>query len=159
MERRISKFFGNRSHAVFIHHSNGEFMQSSLTFVGRVLVGVLFLLMALSKMGLITILGSYSDYIQFMEHYGVPLPQVAFFSALIIELLGALSLILGYRTRLFCYLLAAYLIPVTFFMHADFSDPVQFVKFTKNWAIIGSLIFIGSSASIGLSLDRVFKRN
>ena len=128
-------------------------MKNYINLTGRILLGLLFLIMALSKMGVIGILGTYENYIDFMKHYGVPMPQVAFFISLTLELLGGISLLIGYKTKWFCYALAVFLIPVSFFMHTNFDDPIQFVKFAKNFAIIGSLLFVGSSDNIPFSLD------
>jgi putative oxidoreductase len=129
-----------------------------LSLTGRILLAMLFLIMASSKMGFIKILGTYEDYIQFMAHFGVPFPKVSFFLALILEFLGGIAILIGFRTRWFCYLLAIYLIPVSLFMHTNFDDPIQFVKFIKNIAIIGSLLFIGSVDKIPFSLDSKTER-
>ncbi len=129
-----------------------------LGLAGRILFGLLFLIMAFTKMGIISVLGSYEDFINFMTHFGVPFPNASFFLALILELLGGISILIGYKTRWFCYTLAVYLIPVSFFIHFNLDDPIQFVKFVKNFAIIGGLLFIGSVDNIPFSLDAKTQR-
>ena len=125
----------------------------SLGLAGRILFGLLFLIMAFTKMGIIGVLGAYDDFINFMTHFGVPFPKAAFAVSLLLELLGGISILVGYKTRWFCYALAVYLIPVSFFIHFNLGDPIQFVKFVKNFAIIGGLLFIGSVDNLPLSLD------
>jgi len=54
-------------------------------------------------------------------------------AALLIELLGALSLILGFRARIAAAIMFVYMIPVTFAFHTLMST-----NFEKNLGVMGS---------------------
>ncbi len=67
--------------------------------------------------------------------------------AIIIEFLGALMILIGYKPRIGAAILFIFLAPVTVFMHpfwlyAPSLGEVQFVMFFKNLTIIGALFFI-----------------
>lgn len=128
-------------------------MAAYLSALGRILLGALFLMMALSKMGVIGVLGTPDDYQQFIAAYGIPLPTLAYWLALLLELAAGAMLIAGYRTRWAAWLLAAYLVPVTLFFHTELSDPNQFVKFVKNLALIGALLIVAEAAPLPMSVD------
>ena len=79
---------------------------------------------------------------------GVPMPNVLVPLSGILELVGALLLLTGYRARLGAALLALFLIPVTLVMHKfwGISEPLQAqmqqVNFMKNLAILGATFML-----------------
>jgi putative oxidoreductase len=84
---------------------------------------------------------------QYMASKGLTMIPALLFGAAIVELLGGLSLILGYKTRLGAFILLLFLIPTTLIFH-DFWNlegvariPEQ-VNFMKNLAIFGGLLYI-----------------
>ena len=62
--------------------------------VGRVLISTIFILSGLSK------LAAPAMTIGYIQSVGLPLPQVAFGLAAFIEIVGGITLLLGYRTRI-----------------------------------------------------------
>ncbi|MEL6383245.1 MAG: DoxX family protein [Cyanobacteria bacterium J06626_18] len=84
---------------------------------------------------------------------GLPLaPLVTAFSIAFL-LLGAASLILGYRARIGGVLLLLFLIPATLVFHNPIADPTQMIQFLKNLAIIGGLLMMIAYGSGPISLD------
>lgn len=83
---------------------------------------------------------------------GLPLAGVLALGAIIFELLGALSVLLGYKARWGALLLLIFLIPTTLIFHTDFSQPGQMIQFLKNLAIIGGLLLVTYFGSGPLSL-------
>ena len=91
--------------------------------------------------------------------HGVPLPD--FFVPLsgIIALLGGLSVLLGFQTRVGAFLLVIFLVPVTLMMHNfwSVSDPmtlqIEKAMFLKNVAMMGGALVISYFGADPLSLD------
>jgi putative oxidoreductase len=79
---------------------------------------------------------------QYMAAYGMPWTSVFLVAAIVTELGGGLSVLLGYRSRLGAAVLALFLIPATLIFHTNFADPIQQIMFMKNLAIFGGLLMI-----------------
>ena len=122
-----------------------------LSLVGRVLFSLVFLAAAPGHFQAGTI--------AYAAAQGVPLASLAVPASGVLALLGALSVILGYRTRWGAAALVAFLVPVTFSMHAFWavSDPMlrqlQMAMFMKNAALIGAALTLMASGAGAYSLD------
>ena len=115
---------------------------------GRVLLATLFLLSALGK------IGAYSESAAYMSSFGVPgalLPVVV-----ATELLGAVAIILGWKTRIAAFLLAGFSLLAAIIFHSNFGDQVQMIMFLKNVAIAGGLLLLVANGAGPLSIDRRF---
>jgi putative oxidoreductase len=90
---------------------------------------------------------------------GVPLASIAVPVSGLLGLIGGLSILLGYRAKIGAWLIALFLIPVTFMMHKFWtvSDPmtaqVQMVMFMKNVAILGGALLLSQFGAGPWSLD------
>lgn len=84
---------------------------------------------------------------------GLPLAGLLTVGAIVFELAGALSVLLGYKARWGALLLILFLIPTTLIFHTDFSQQAQVTQFFKNLAIIGGLLFVTYYGSGPLSVD------
>jgi putative oxidoreductase len=89
---------------------------------------------------------------------GVPVPELAVPVSGIIALVGGLSVLLGYRTRIGALLIAIFLIPVTLMMHRFWAAPaaeaqMQMAHFMKNVALLGTTCLIGYFGAGPISLD------
>lgn len=90
---------------------------------------------------------------------GVPLARVLVPLAGVISLLGALSVILGYRAKIGAWLLVLFLVPVTGMMHNFWAvkDPMmaqfQFGFFMANLSRIGAAFLIAYFGAGPFSLD------
>lgn len=109
---------------------------------GRVLLSIIFILSGVGKFV------DYNSTAQYMAAKGMTMVPFFLIVAAVVELLGGLSLLLGYRTRWGAALLILYLIPVTGIFH-DFwmiEDPamrqMQVIEFLKNIAIMGGLFYV-----------------
>jgi putative oxidoreductase len=115
---------------------------------GRVLLAVLFLLSGVGK------LGAYKATAAYMASAGVPgalLPAV-----IATELLGALAIILGWRTRVAAFLLAGFAILTALTFHNNLADQTQMIMFFKNLSIAGGFLLLVVHGAGPLSLDRRF---
>lgn len=106
--------------------------------IGRVLIALIFLVSVPSHFTQAT-----------FDHataQGLPAANVLVPLAGLLELVGAVSLVLGYRARIGALLLALFLIPVTLVMHRfwGIADPmqaqIQQLMFLKNVAILGAAL-------------------
>lgn len=119
--------------------------------VGRVLFSAIFLIAAPSLFS--------KGPVAAAAQAGVPLASFAVPLAGILAIAGGLSVLLGYRARTGAWLLIAFLVPVTLYMHKfwGISDPMiaqtQMVNFMKNASMLGGAIFIANFGPGPLSFD------
>jgi putative oxidoreductase len=117
---------------------------------GRVLLATLFLTSGLGK------IGGYAATAGYMSAMGVPgalLPVV-----IATEVLGALAIILGWKTRVTAFLLAGFTMATGVLFHSNFADQIQMVMFLKNVAITGAFLLLVANGAGALSVDRRFSR-
>ncbi|MCW8998282.1 MAG: DoxX family protein, partial [Kangiellaceae bacterium] len=69
------------------------------------------------------------------------------------EIVGALAIILGYKTRLAAFLLAGFSLVSALFFHLDFADQTQSILFMKNVAIAGGFLFLVANGAGYVSVD------
>lgn len=115
---------------------------------GRVLISLMFLLSGLGK------ISAYAGTQAYMTSAGVPgqlLPLV-----IITEVVGALAIIVGYKTEIVAFLLAGFTLLSAFFFHHDFSNQMQMIMFLKNVAISGGFLFLVANGAGAYSLDSYF---
>lgn len=101
---------------------------------GRLLISIIFLMAGISK------ITGYAGTQAYMESAGVPgllLPLV-----IALEILGAVALMIGYRTRLAALLLAGFTVVSALLFHNMFADSSQTIMFMKNLAIAGGLLLL-----------------
>lgn len=79
---------------------------------------------------------------EYMASYGMPLTGLFLVGAIALELLGGLSLLLGYKARIGTTLLIIFLISATLIFHTNFADPMQQIQFFKNLSILGGLLMV-----------------
>jgi putative oxidoreductase len=111
---------------------------------GRILISAMFLVSGLGK------ISGYAGTQAYMEASGVPgalLPLV-----IALEVLGALAIIVGYRTRLAAAALAGFTILAGVLFHAS-SDPMQRIMLMKNLAVAGGFLFLVARGAGGWSVD------
>jgi putative oxidoreductase len=100
-----------------------------------------------------------SETIAYAAAAGVPLADLAVPASGILALVGALSVLLGYRARWGAIALIAFLVPVTLAMHNFWavSDPMMrqmhMAMFMKNVALIGGALTIVRFGAGELSFD------
>ncbi len=90
----------------------------------------------------------------YMAGKGMQMTALFLVIAILFELGGGLSVLLGYFPRLGALALIAFLIPTTIVFHRDFSAAGQAVQFAKNLAIIGGLLAIVAAGGGEFSIRR-----
>jgi len=119
-------------------------------FAARLGVGAIFLVSALGK------LAAWGGTVTYAGSKGVP--PILLAGATALELVGALSLLLGWRARHGAAALIVFLVPVTIVFHAFWAAQgaevqMQIVQFLKNVAIAGGLVAIVVSGPGPVSVD------
>jgi putative oxidoreductase len=112
---------------------------------GRTLLALLFLLSGLGK------LGAYNATAAYMASVGVPgalLPAV-----IAIEVLGALAIIFGWKTRVVAALLAGFSVLTALTFHNNFADQIQMIMFWKNISIAGGFLLLLAHGAGPVSID------
>jgi putative oxidoreductase len=126
--------------------------QSQTLLIGRVLLGVLFLVAGIRKIML------YSGSVAYLTKLGFPAPEVMAVLAILIEVGGGALLILGWPTRRVSWLLVLFVVIATAMAHRfwEFDAPQyanQMNHFLKNAAIVGGLLYVAVLGAGKLSLD------
>ena len=95
---------------------------------------------------------------------GIPFADILVPFSGVLAIVGGLSVLFGYHTKVGALILLLFLVPVTFLMHNFWamSDPAAFqaqmVHFMKNLALIGAAILFAFYGSGPISLDRRMAR-
>jgi putative oxidoreductase len=121
-------------------------LDNGAEFGGRLLLALLFLISGLGK------LGAYSGTAAYMASQGVPgalLPVV-----IATEVVGAIAIIAGWKTRLVALLLAGFTLLSAFIFHSNFADQIQAIMFLKNLSIAGGFLLLTAHGAGAWSVDR-----
>ena len=115
-----------------------------LPLAARICLSLIFL-----KAGISHIIG-YSDTVSMMANKGLPIPNILLIFTIIFQLLGGLSLLLGYKVKIGSILLILFLIPASFAFHNPATDINGFLK---NIGLIGGLLMVMYAGAGALSID------
>ena len=124
-----------------------------LLLAGRILIGAIFL-----NAGIRKLLG-FAGTVGYFTKLGFPAPEVFTVLAIVIEVGGAILLIIGWKTRWAAWLLALFVLVAAFAAHRFWQfDAAQYANqmnhFMKNLAIIGGLLFVAASGPGSASVDK-----
>ena len=119
-------------------------------FVGRVALGLIFIVSGLGK------LAGWRGTVGYAGSKGVPEILLAIATAL--ELLGAVSVVVGFKARWGALALLIFLVPVTLVFHNFWAyegqeQKMQMINFLKNLAIMGGLLEFSAAGAGAWSLD------
>jgi len=118
---------------------------SAAEVAGRFFLALLFVLSGLGK------LGAYTSTAAYMSATGVPgalLPAV-----IATELLGGLTIALGWKTRIVALLMAGFSLLTALIFHNHLADQTQMIMFFKNISIAGGFLLLAAHGAGPLSLD------
>jgi len=121
-------------------------MNNILNLIGRILISSVFLISGFNK------INQYDGTIEWMESFGVP--GILLIPAILLEIIGSLMIIIGYKTRVIATLFSIFCITLAIIFHNDFSDQMQFIAFMKNIALAGGFLFLVVNGAKGFCLDK-----
>ncbi len=125
----------------------------SMDVLGRVLLGLYFLVPGISK-----IVG-FATMAAYMKQHGVPLVTPLLALTIVVQIGGGLALIAGWRTHVAAFLLAGLTLLISVFMH-DFWNAYEggdqgheMQNFIKNLGIFAGLLILAARGAPRASLD------
>lgn len=101
--------------------------------------------------------------IAYAASHHVPLPHLLVPLSGVIALVGGLSVLLGFQTRVGAWLLVIFLVPVTVMMHNFWAVPdpaasqIERAMFMKNLTMLGGALLISYFGAGPLSLDALLE--
>lgn len=122
--------------------------QSALALLGRLLMSAIFI-----ESGIHKALAPTAT-IAMMQHHNLPLPQGGYFVAVLVELLGGVAILVGYRTRWVAVILAAWCIATAFIAHYHPGDTNNMIHFMKNVCMAGGFLQLAAWGAGRFSFDR-----
>jgi len=125
-------------------------MNNVIELAARVLLGHIFLLAGISKLG-----EGYAGTAGYMESVGLPgglLPVV-----IALELVGGLMVIVGFKAKWAAYALAGFSLMAGIIFHSNFADQMQMILFMKNVSIAGGFLLLSVHGAGVFSVDNKMK--
>ncbi len=122
-------------------------MPAFLALIGRVLLAVIFIYAGYDK------LMTHAGTVGYIAHGGLPMPEIAYFVAVAVELGGGILLLIGWQARAVAAVLALFCIVTAVVFHSDFADRNMMIHFMKNLAIAGGMLQVTAFGAGALSLD------
>lgn len=114
--------------------TNNPVSNDALALLARLLLAAIFLLSGLAK------LADPAGTAAYVASSGLPAPALAAWGAALLETLGGLALIAGYRVRPAALILALFSVAAALFFHNNLADQNQMIHFMKNFALAGGLL-------------------
>ncbi len=120
--------------------------------VGRVLLSLIFIMSGLSKVG------GWEQTAGYMASKGMPVVPLFLVGAIVIEVAGGLSVLLGLKARigaaaLIIFLIVSSLIFHNFWAYEGIEQQTQMAMFMKNLSIMGGLLLVIGLGAGPLSID------
>jgi putative oxidoreductase len=112
-----------------------------------VLLSTLFLSSGLGK------LVAPAETIAYIASAGLPLAQLGYAAALVVEIGGGLLILVGLQTRITATVLAIFSVLAAAAFHLDFDDQNQMIHFLKNLAIAGGFLQVATYGAGSYSID------
>ncbi len=121
--------------------------QQLTSFIGRILLSLIFIISGLNK------LGDHAGTVGYINSVGAPMPETAYWIAVIIEVGFGLALLTGFKARIAAAGLAAFTVAAAMLFHSNFADQMQMIMFMKNITIVGGLLLVVAHGVGGYSID------
>ena len=127
-------------------------LQSTTVLVGRILLGLIFVLSGFAK------ISGFDGTAGYIASKGLPLPQLLAALTIVVELGGGLALMAGLYTRQAVVALAGFSLLTAIVFHNFWAAPqaeqlMQQINFMKNLAIAGGMLVVAAFGPGSLSLD------
>lgn len=127
---------------------SGTSSSASLAILaGRILLSILFILAGFSKLTAISATAGWFGSI------GLPMPAATTVVVGLVELLGGLAVLVGFKTRIAAIVLAAFTLAATAIAHLDFSQAGNALMLQKNLGLTGGFLLLAVLGAGAWSLD------
>jgi putative oxidoreductase len=131
----------------------GKILMRALTDpLARILISAIFLISG------VQMLMHFDSTAHMIGEKGIPLATVSAAISILISIVGAVMIIIGWQTKLAAAIQFVYLIPVTIMYHNFWAAPPQLrdmqqTNFLKNLAIMGGLLILATRGAGASSVD------
>lgn len=130
-----------------------NYLQGLTTALARFFLSTIFLLSAVGNK-----IPNFEGVVQYMQSAGMPAPRFMLVAAIVVLVVGSLSVLLGFQARIGAGMLLAFLVLATYYFHAFWNfegqeRQVQTVQFMKNLSMAGAMLFIVANGAGRFSLD------
>lgn len=120
---------------------------------GRILIALIFILSGFGK------IKGFEGTVGYITSKGLPLPQIAAVIAIIVELVGGILLVIGWKTRWAAAAILLFTAAAALLFHNFWAMPPdqaqgQMIHFMKNISMMGGLLYVVVHGGGPLSLDR-----
>jgi putative oxidoreductase len=127
-------------------------LQNATLLVGRILLGLIFVLSGFGK------IAGFDGTVGYIASQQLPWPSLIAVLTIIVELGGGLALVVGLATRQAAILLAGFTILAALIFHAFWAAPeaarmMQQINFLKNLSIAGGMLVLAAFGPGRLSLE------
>ncbi len=124
-----------------------------LMLVARLCICAIFLVSAIGNK-----IPHFSQVVTTMREKEIPFPRVALVLAIILLVLGSLSVVIGFKARVGALMLLIFLVPATVYFHDfwnmnDASTGLQQIMFMKNLSLAGTMLMISLLGAGPWSID------
>jgi len=128
-------------------------LQNFTALAGRTLLAVLFVV---SGFGKVT---GFAGTAAYMASKGMPMPEALLVGAIVVELLGGLMIVAGWKSRWAALAIFLFLIPTTLIFHnpaglAGQEAQTQMIHLMKNVSIMGGMLLLAAFGPGAWSVDR-----
>jgi len=115
--------------------------------LGRLLMSSLFLWSGIHK------LRNPGGTAQYFANAHIPAPDVLVWVAIVIEVIGGLAILLGFKTRWVAAVLAIFCLVTAFAVHLPAGDAGNMINFYKNLVMAGGFLYAVAYGAGGMSID------
>lgn len=122
-------------------------LDSIAVLVGRIFISILFILAGWAKLTAISGTAGY------FGSLGLPMPTASAVVVGLIEFLGGIAILVGFKTRIAALIVALFVLGATVVAHMDFSDGMNVLMAQKNLAIAGGLLALAAYGAGSYSID------
>lgn len=135
-----------------------SFLHAFGMFLARICVSAIFILAGIGKFI------NYEDTVQYMASKSFTMIPLFLVAAALVEIIGGLSVLFGFKIRWGATLLLLFLIPTSIIFH-DFwnlygaEKQSQMIEFLKNLSIFGGLIYVLLNGAGKFSIDALLTKN
>src|SRR5260221_9742507 len=120
--------------------------ENGMLLLGRLLLSAIFIIHGWGKL-----IGAAGTQAYFAK-MGLPLPEVAWAIAVVVEFGGGLAILFGLFTRFTGIVMAIWCVATAVTAHTNLADSAQEINFFKNMAMTGGVLFVpglwGGAASL-----------
>ncbi len=121
---------------------------NALALLGRVLMSAIFIQGGVEKAM------APAATIAYFSHLNMVLPQLAFFVAVLVEVVGGVAVLVGFRTRWAGVMLAVWCVLTALVAHYHPGDRNNMIHFMKNICMAGGFLQLAAWGAGRFSVDR-----